>query len=514
MVKKFLFSTVLTTVISMSAIAMADEVKSSPQPQPEAAKIVQNAAPAKVVKKVKHHAKAKKHHDDAYKPNAKSHVVHAAKKEQAEEVLMFAEVNKHTPEQTKRDTLTNNDGIAIKVGGKVDIQYGFVDQNDAFRNPLNNSQLPAQANGSAMPAYGKEFTNQSAIVSNGELNFSATRDDFNGNKYGLEITADANTSPAQNGNPNFASKVFIFAENNVGRFEVGANNGVSENMALTAATIAKATGGIDGDASNWVPYTVINQNDNLKLQDLFLSSPALPYASQYSKKANKITYYSPVYNGLQVGLSFVPDVKVQGTLYDALSFKGCGYKNVIEGGISYENKFNDALSMKLAATGQVGESRDAYESPTKSYELERLAAWEVGGKLSYNTMSVVASYGDWGKSGAVKNPAAGTPSKKANFWTAGVAYDHQDKAGISLTYMNSERRGPFAMGAIGYINANQADVDKAINKFDSISLGAEYNLMPGLKPYAEFTTFNYKTDLSNVLVNKGNVMLAGIKLNF
>jgi predicted porin len=244
-----------------------------------------------------------------------------------------------------------------------------------------------------------------------------------------------------------------------------------------------------------------------------LTAPALPYSAYNQKKANKITYYTPTYNGFKAGLSYIRDATVQGTIYEALSFKGSGFKNVFEAGLAYENSFNE-MSLGLSLNGQIGETRPAFIDEKKTQTLHKLGAWEVGGKVSYDSITFAASYGDWDKSGTIKYPAADTPSRKANFWTAGLAYDHQDKGGVSVTYMHSERRGAFALSSYSYTSANQAKFDAATQKYDAVSVGGEYKAMEGLMPYAEVTSFKYKTTLTDVKVNDGSVVLAGVKLNF
>lgn len=500
LVRNLLLSTVLTAAVSLN-VAAADAPGHTNQP----------VKATKTATHKKHHS-AKK--DDAYSPKAHgNHYASAPAQTKTEELVVFADVRRH--DSKPQDELMNNDGLSVKVGGKVDIQYGFINQKAYFKNPANNKNLPQYDDNkpAQMNTEGASFTNQQALVSNGELKFEVEKVVDSCTKYGLNINADANTSPALSGNPNFASKVFIYMENGVGRFEVGANDGASSEMAFSGEKIAKATGGIDGDYTVWIPYGAVGGAANQMLEDTFLTSPALPYSAQNQKKANKITYYTPTYNGFKAGFSYVPDVTVQGTTYEALSFKGSGYKNVVEGALSYEHKAEN-MSFGLSVTGQMGEARPAYISSTTTKDLKKLGAWQVGGQVAYDAFTVAASYGDWGTSGTLKNPVAGTPSKKANFWTAGVAYDYQDKGGASLTYLNSQRRGGFSMNAVDYITANQAAFDGATQKYEALSVGLEYKVMPGLMPYAEFTSFNYKSPLVDVKANKGSVVLAGVKLNF
>lgn len=510
MLKKFLFSSVLTAAVAVSAIATAEDAPQAKQP-------VKSAKATH--KKVSHHSK-KKHHDDAYSPSAHK------KDGLGEEVLLLASSQKQGSfAEAPRDKLVNHDGLSVKVGGQVDVQYGVIDQQKEFKNPSNNENLPQSANDKpgTMPTFGgngSKYANQHAMVSSGELTFTAEKD-HDGNKYGLELNTNASASASGSGNTDIANKAFLFMENKMGRFEVGAVDGPSESMGLSAGTIAKGTGGIDGDYSNWIPYGSVGGDTNVMLEDTFLTSPNLPYASQHSKKANKLNYYSPTVNGFKLGLGYVRDVTVKGTTFEALSFKGSGYENVFEAGASYEHKVND-MSFAVSATGQIGEARPAYNETkatdgtvkSETIELKRLGAWQVGGKVAFNKFAVAASYGDWGKSGTLKTPLANAPKPTAKFWTAGVSYDHSDKAGFSLTYFGSERRGAFSMNALNYINGNQDAFSKAKQKFEALSVGGEYKVLPGLVPYTEVTHFKYKTPLAGAKANKGTVFLGGVKLNF
>lgn len=493
LVKNLLLSTVLTAAVSLGSIVSADDVI--------------NSQPTNVAQVTKQKLAAKT--DDAYSPKQHHQMPATDSQVQPETVMVFAEVIENKKVEHK-----NDNGLSVKVGGKVDIQYGFTNQREFFKNPSNNENLRQyqDVKPESMPTSGSQFTNQNALVSNGEITVTAEKKVNECEKYGLEIISNANTSVSSSGNPNFASKVYIYVENGAGRFEIGANDGVNSTFALGAPKIAKGAGGIDGDYGSWIPYVATGGPNNVILQDTFLITPALPYAAYNQRKANKITYYTPTYNGFKGGISYLPDSIVQGTVYEALSFKGDGFKNVVEAGLSYENKF-DEVSLGLSLNGQTGQTRDSYINSI-SIPLNKLGAWEVGGQVSYDAFTLAASYGDWTSSGTLKNVAANTPSKIANFWTAGLAYEYQDKGGMSLTYVQSERRGAFSPSAISYIAANQSIFDATTNQYNAFSIGGEYKVMEGLMPYAEFTSFNYNSNLVDVKVNKGSVVLAGVKLNF
>jgi hypothetical protein len=475
------------------------------------------ASAEEVVTKVTTHKTKKihrKHHNDAYSPKAhlaaKHHTV-----EKKEEVMVFAEV---APIATQIETKKSDD-LDIKVKGKVDLQYGLVNQRQDFKHPINTNALPqnniTNSNTYTQKAYGANFYNENALVTNGEVEVTAAKT-IGSSKYGAGLVMNANPSPTSGGNTNPASKVFLFMEGDIGRFEAGALDGASHSMSPSADRIAKATGGIDGDFSNWMTVGAYSNITDIVLNNIFITSPALPYASQFAKKANKVNFYSNKMNGFQMGVGFTRDTDAQGTTYSTLGFKGKGYKNVIEGGLSYEGKMGDN-SLTLSAVGQLGQARPYYvDANNPSVELKTLGAWEIGGRVQMDKITLAASYGDWDKSGTM---TSSTAKKIAKFWTAGAAYDHKD-LGLSLTYMNSERKGGFDSSCYSYILAKNAAgsnamaYDNASNKYQALSLGAEYKLMPGLTPYAEVTGFEYKSTLDDVKLNKGAVFLGGIKLNF
>ena len=74
---------------------------------------------------------------------------------------------------------------------------------------------------------------------------------------------------------------------------------------------------------------------------------------------------------------------------------------------------------------------------------------------------------------------------------------------------------------------NEKDEDKFVkfreteyNKFEALSIGADYLVMPGFMPYVEVTKFkfkendNYGTGTDKAKFNKGTVILAGTKISF
>jgi len=336
-----------------------------------------------------------------------------------------------------------------------------------------------------------------AFRSDNEISFKVDGKSDAGLGYGAEIWLEADVTNDADTQGTNASKTFLYVEGTWGRFEGGSNLGVDQTLKIDAASIARATGGIDGD---WI-YFANNTTPNI-----FVAKPDLPLNYGYTasgvtgglgdesqENLNKITYYTPRWNGFQAGLSYIPSDQERGqtttsaTRVDNTAAVGgvSQAENIWVGGINYMGQW-DQVSFGLAATGEFGDA--------EASGYEDLSAWTLGAKLGYMGFSLAGSYGDWGDSLRLNT----SNIDDTQYWTLGAAYEY-GPYGISLTYLSSE-----------YGVTSTTD-----NEFTSWSLGADYKLAPGLTPYVEFTAYDQDavgTGIAND--NEGHVFLIGSSLNF
>src|SRR5262249_20655730 len=140
----------------------------------------------------------------------------------------------------------------------------------------------------------------------------------NGLKYGgginLEADVDGEGNKAGNGgagsgfdslNQGFnASQTYIYLESMWGRVEKGSPGGVTNTMKVDASSIARATGGIDGDWRLFMnPTNAGNGERYLATPDLILDSgfagnnnagaASFEYGDKSTGNNNKVTYYTP-----------------------------------------------------------------------------------------------------------------------------------------------------------------------------------------------------------------------------
>jgi len=382
----------------------------------------------------------------------------------------------------------------VTVGGYANFEVGYVSDD------MDSASTASQFGVSQRP---QAFRNDT------QVDFKIDGKNDNGLGYGGEIDVLADTSSdVQNRGVN-ASKTFIYLDgSNWGRLEMGSNIGADGTMKVDAASIARATGGINGDWSYFA-----------NAGDQFLAMAQLPLGygdvtssgnltgDHSQENLNKLTYYTPRFSGFQVGVSYLPDQtnRGQGIPNGALpnpvgpdrTDTNAGLSdNIFTAGISYENKFGD-VGVALAATGEAGSSQLA--------TYEDLRAWNGGGKLSYMGFSIAGSYGDWGKSNTLK----ADQSKNTWYWDVGGAYE-TGPFGVSVTYLHSQVDCGTGQAGAG-INGNCLGDGK--NKFSNVSVGADYKLAPGLTPYVEVSWYD-ENSTADADDNKGVVGIVGTQLNF
>lgn len=433
-------------------------------------------------------------------------------------------------------------GPKVTLGGTLDTQMGYRSEKakfDAIENStaVSGGEFNAYTRSNMTDVNSVDIRRQKFAIVNDTQIKVAVDGQAKGVKYGGKIKLNSDTSVNKQGNGSIAQQTMAYVESNMGRLEGGNYTGAAEALAASAGNLARAAGGIDGDARYWV---------NQGMARKFVVAPTLPTYDDHDMVANaaKVTYYTPSYAGLKAGVSFTPDSQGHGTIamqrtlakkyhnptLNIVDSMTDGYKNVVEGGIAYNGKF-DKFGVKLSATGEAGSAKkfnNLGANDTDVAHRHNLRAFQVGALVNYMGFGFGGSYGDWGKSGAVKEIQRGTTTKAVGgkkthrFWTLGANYVHSN-FGASLTYLNSTN-GRFIGSASGvnalapaYATTNPAYSTQK-GKASAVSFGVDYQVAAGFMPYAEVTHFSMKdkSQAATELKKKdtATVFLAGTKLSF
>lgn len=300
----------------------------------------------------------------------------------------------------------------------------------------------------------------------------------------------------------------IYFESKAGKMEFGSDKSAVAKMKVTGGSSAVAAGGA------WDSYAKTYVRQEKKLTYLTNSGN---YTDSKIRELNtveyarKITYFTPKWNGVQLGVSYTPDTSNSGdakvkdadklgkhvtNIHSAYSFD---LKDAISWGANYENTFNGGLGVKLALVGETAKVVPKVIKPanaTPGAKFKNLESYTAGAQFKYSGFSLSAAYGDYKKSFSSAEIDINS-GKKISWYDVGLGY-RCDKTGMGVSVMH------FA-----------SNMRK--NKVDATTIGIDYNGIRGLLPYAEFTSYRTHgkhVDSGTVEKLKGNFFVLGTKLTF
>jgi len=416
--------------------------------------------------------------------------------------------------------------MQVTVGGNSKFEAGSVSRDRQHKQSFSFS--PNQESSSF-------YSSQKAY-----LKAEAKSDDLT---YGavIRLQTVANSSNGLGDNRNDRSHIYL--DTNAGSVELGSNFSASKLLAVDAGTIASGSGGAsDGDASTFMDIREFgkNSNDSMLFKNADMLSDRLDGNVEGSRK---ISYFTPTISGLMAGVSFTPDLENNGGENDANNNNSTylgnqlRVKNIWSLALKYSNNF-DGVDLALSASTNIGKANkknipvsttttvpvytsteilDGNGDPTTSFydkvtgtkdvttttkgaELEDLKTYAVGGVVGYNGFKFAVSYGSDGKSLAPKGS-----NFRSTWWTSGVAYE-SGPGSVSLTYLSGKK---------GNKSADETNSLMQV-KTTAYSLGAAYEVAPGLKPFAEVTqvTFKPKKVVNGNTKAKATVYLVGTRIKF
>ena len=414
--------------------------------------------------------------------------------------------------------------LKVKLSGYGHFQGGYRNQNH-----LKGDDKNVSANRKSFA-----FFNDAALFADIS---NKVNDVTYGGKIVLVPTAKRKGSATYNGS-------HIYLDSSYGRVEAGSPMDAASNMLIDSSAIASATGG------DWDRYAKFDSTDLKQGYDFgpsfatfgefFLDSKLVSAVETHSystEPGRRVSYYTPKFEfgqgaKIQIGISYTPDssntgaddtnknstrVEIKKIKKDSTDpnhyFKfDQSIKDAISGGVVLEQNISDGVDLKLALTGEYGKASNAKKmnntnnspDPLKdtsdaqkelgTYKLKDLKTYNIGAILNAGNFSYAASFGSLGKS--LTTPEFHKAGRETTYYTGGMAYK-QGPFTTSLTYFRS---------------------DQYKNTVDCVTIGTDYKLAPGFKPYAEISGFSLKgkPEYDPKLKKKktrGTVALIGAKLS-
>ncbi|MEK6747064.1 MAG: porin [Pseudomonadota bacterium] len=303
---------------------------------------------------------------------------------------------------------------------------------------------------------------------------------------GIDLAADTSSTDGGAGTSGVNSeRTFVYVDGKWGKLQGGSDFGVTKTMKVDASSIARASGGIDGD---FIYFMSTSTGRTIATPDLYLdygTTGAVQLGDESQQTINKLSYYTPRFSGFQAGVSYLFDTTGgdRGQALSRADNTSGEAENVILGALNYQGKFSN-VSVELAATGEYGNAEVSTQNDLRTYQL--------GAKLGYMGFSLAGSYGNLGDSLQTKTTGSDSSTR---FWTVGGAYE-TGPFGASVTYIDS-----------------QVDGGATNNDFSNLSFGVDYKLAAGLTPYAEVNVVKLDpTGTAND--NDATVVLVGTQLAF
>lgn len=125
--------------------------------------------------------------------------------------------------------------------------------------------------------------------------------------YGAGIDLEADTSSNVDNAGVNAERTFVYVDGKWGKLQGGSDLGVTKTMKIDASSIARASGGIDGDFKYFMNTSA---DRTIATPDLFLdygTASGVQLGDESQQTINKVSYYTPRFAGFQAGVSYLFD---------------------------------------------------------------------------------------------------------------------------------------------------------------------------------------------------------------
>ena len=347
--------------------------------------------------------------------------------------------------------------IKIGVGGYMEQWFGYVNNDDG-----------ADQNYSGFD-----------VKSDSEINFKGSTKLDNGISIGVNVQLEANQSTGDQ-----IDESYMIVSGDFGTINVGDENSAMYNMHYSVPDFG--IGMNSGDTTTWLTAIADAEGDALSEGGAYRQ----PFGSTHveplgANDSNKVTYYTPRVEGIQLGMSYSPDTKQDN---NGFTNRDAESTDLVMASINMTRQMGGA---KIQASFGYGSVLD---KPTG--DADAASALNAGIRVSVGGFGVAASHANFENSGA----STGSGSHIGANYTSGPM-------GVSLGYYHGEKDGT-GSGATLIGQTEQ----------DTIQLSAKYAVGPGVGAHVSLANSTFTSD-DAALDNKVNEVTAtylvvGMRLSF
>lgn len=303
----------------------------------------------------------------------------------------------------------------------------------------------------------------------GEVYFSGEMTADNGLVYGARINLQTTLGPGAGIGRANQGREYLYLKGGWGSLELGKTGGAETALHLNVAGQYKGGGAFD-----WPVYGYgILGSVGLGVQN----NP-----NWWDTQQTKASYFTPVINGIQAGISYTPSVSA--TADTTLRGPG-GFQDEIGYGVQYNGDF-DGTTISLSAVGATSDDDD-------TNGLRGIGFYQVSGIIRHAGASFGAGFWDAGDQGT-----ADGRDQEWTGWMVDAAYSF-GPYGLEVSYVHTERNRTG-----GGVAADMRDVDGW-----ALSLG--YALAPGLRIYGDLISAEYAINGESY---ESSAAIGGVTLSF
>lgn len=337
--------------------------------------------------------------------------------------------------------------LQVGVGGEYIQYFGYADNDDLGTGHFTG--FDAKTDGTLF--FAGDFTMDSGL------------------QVGVEVGLDAQSS----GDDQIDGS-FVWLEQAFGRLEIGQNDSAAVLMHYAAPDVGFGIN--DSDIADWMVNPSGGDAD---------SAFSSTYLYIGDDKATKVTYYTPRFEGFQLGISYSPEYERDSNAQPAADI----YQNGIALGANYVQTLGE-VDLALAVGYVRAEKPD--NAPPGAEDSE---GYSIGANIGYAGFTFGGSFADTQGTGSGGTDSA--VSFDGRGFDVGVAYAF-DAFAVSLSYYN---------GKVEDSTAVAGD-----SKHETVMLSGSYELGPGVSVLASVFRTKFKADSGTE--NDGWTALTGVTLEF
>jgi predicted porin len=337
--------------------------------------------------------------------------------------------------------------IQMSVGGYFDAAYHYVSQDDGVGTALGDRR-----------GHG--------MLREAEIWFRGTTTLANGLQVGVRVELEAEDCTDQ------IDESFIFFSHAYGRVELGQTDGVANKMWYGAPTPISS----HGVNSPTILAANIPAGSILGTPTTYLDN---------SGDFEKLTYFTPRMSGFQLGVSYTPSGCEEGDAATGPTRCGGSYAGMQRSGASASGRLEDGFDIAANYVRTIGGvdvalyaayARMAAALSTASFDDN--TQWGAGASLGYAGFTLGGGY----KKSSNRYGARDVDQRD---WNVGLAYATGPWT-LGVQYHDAKAEDP--LGNAG--SAGQED------EYTGVSLGAMYELGPGIKLYGGVQYFDWSSNIT------------------